>query len=219
LQVALTVEPADQPRPKTLLAETSKRSLNLASLGLIFALAILLVAIRVANFQSTQVTLALWISLISAVLLFALSSANVIRQLRRTERQAKRVFEDSEEEFHQMADNIQEIFWVIDAETRKATYINPAYETITGRSCRSLFENPSSHENTIHPGDRVPFTAITRVRVPSGTPYSSISMRSGYALSGSPEETIFGTLDVPGTSFTRNSRGSNRLAKTCGRCK
>jgi PAS domain S-box-containing protein len=105
------------------------------------------------------VTLALWISLISAILLFALLSADVIRQLRRTERQAKTFFEDREREFHQMADNIQEIFWVIDAQTKKATFVNPAYETITGRSCRSLLESPSSYQEVIHPADRVPVLA------------------------------------------------------------
>ncbi len=150
------MEPADQPRPKPLPAETSKRGLNFASLGLVIALAVLLVAIRVANFQSPRVTLALWISLISAILLFALLSADLIRQLRRTERQAKTVFEDSEQEFRQMADNSQEIFWAIDAKTKKATFVNPAYETITGRSCRSLIENPSSYADAIHPDDRIP---------------------------------------------------------------
>jgi PAS domain S-box-containing protein len=163
------VEPADQPRPKPLPAETSKRGVNFASLGLVVALAVLLVAIRVANFQSPRVTLALWISLISAVLVFALLSADAIRQLRRTERQVKTVFEDSEQEFRQMADNSQEIFWVIDAETKQATFVNPAYETITGRSCRSLVENPSSYAEAIHPDDRVPVLARLDEAVRTGS--------------------------------------------------
>lgn len=149
------MEPADQPRPRTPSAETSKRGWNLVSLALVIALVVLLVAIRAANFRSPRVTLALWISLISAIVLFALLSAGVIRQMRRTERQAKAVFEDSEQEFHQMADNIQEIFWVIDAGTKKATYVNPAYESITGRSCQSLLQNPTAYEEIIHPDDRV----------------------------------------------------------------
>lgn len=148
------MEPADQPRPKPLSAETWKRGLNFASLGLVVALAILLVAIRVANFQSPRVELALWISVISAILVFVLLSTGVIRQIRGAERQAESVVEDREEEFRQMADNIQEIFWVIDAETKKATFVNPAYESITGRSCQSLLENPRSYEEVIHPDDR-----------------------------------------------------------------
>ncbi len=153
------MEPADQPRSQPLPAGTSKRGFNFASLGLVVALAGLLVAIRVANFQSQRVELALWISLISAVVLFALLSAGVIRQIHGAERQAKTVFEDSEQEFRQMAANIQEIFWVIDAQTKKATFVNPAYETITGHSCQSLLENPSSYEEVIHPDDRVPVLA------------------------------------------------------------
>jgi PAS domain S-box-containing protein len=75
--------------------------------------------------------------------------------MHRTERRAKTVFAESEREFHQMADNIQEVFWVIDPETRTAIYVNPAYETITGRSCQSLIKEPSSYEEAIHPDDRV----------------------------------------------------------------
>ncbi len=62
---------------------------------------------------------------------------------------------ESEERFRQMADNIQEIFWMIDADTRKTLYVNPAYETITGRSREALQENPLSYEEIIHPDDRV----------------------------------------------------------------
>jgi PAS domain S-box-containing protein len=61
---------------------------------------------------------------------------------------------ESEERFRQMADNIQEIFWMIDADTRKTLYVNPAYETITGRSRETLKENPLPCEQTIHPEDR-----------------------------------------------------------------
>ncbi len=53
-----------------------------------------------------------------------------------------------------MASNIQEVFWMIDADTKRALYINPAYETITGRSRQSLIQNPFSCEEMIHPEDR-----------------------------------------------------------------
>jgi PAS domain S-box-containing protein len=60
----------------------------------------------------------------------------------------------SKDQFQQMASNIREIFWTIDAGTRRAIYVNDAYETITGRSCQSLMENPTSYEDLIHPEDR-----------------------------------------------------------------
>jgi PAS domain S-box-containing protein len=62
---------------------------------------------------------------------------------------------ESEARFRQMADNIQEIFWMIDAETRKVLYVNPAYETITGRPREKLKADPLSYEEVIHPDDRV----------------------------------------------------------------
>jgi PAS domain S-box-containing protein len=62
---------------------------------------------------------------------------------------------ESEERFRQMADNIQEIFWMIDAETRNILYVNPAYEAITGRPREALKLDPLSYEEVIHPDDRV----------------------------------------------------------------
>jgi PAS domain S-box-containing protein len=148
------VDPSNHPRSEPGRASAQKREWKIASLALVVASAVLVIAVLVANLQSPRVALALLISLISAMLVFALLLADVFRQMHRTERQARTVFEDREQEFHQMADNIQEIFWVIDAETKKATFVNPAYETITGRSCQSLIEEPASYEKVIHPDDR-----------------------------------------------------------------
>ena len=64
-------------------------------------------------------------------------------------------YRESEQRFQQMATNIGEIFWMIDAQTKHALYVNEAYETITGRSCQSLMDNPTSYEDLIHPEDRV----------------------------------------------------------------
>lgn len=62
---------------------------------------------------------------------------------------------DSEERFRQMANNIQEIFWLLDAESKVVIYVNKAYETITGRTCRSLTEDPKSYRELVHPEDRI----------------------------------------------------------------
>jgi PAS domain S-box-containing protein len=61
----------------------------------------------------------------------------------------------SEERFQYMANNIQEIFWMMDAETQEVTYVNHAYVTITGHSVESLRQNPSSYREVIHPEDRI----------------------------------------------------------------
>src|SRR5260370_18351179 len=70
-------------------------------------------------------------------------------------RRAQMALLESEERFQQMANNIQEVFWMLDAETKKALFVNPAYETITGRSCESLHQNHTSYEELIHAEDRV----------------------------------------------------------------
>lgn len=78
----------------------------------------------------------------------------VLRDISRR-KQAEAALRESEERFQQMADNIQEIFWMLDAENLKVLYVNQAYETVTGRSCQSLQEDPNSYEEVIHPEDRI----------------------------------------------------------------
>jgi PAS domain S-box-containing protein len=73
-----------------------------------------------------------------------------------TERtQAEASLRRSEERFQHMANNIQEIFWMMNAQTQEITYINPAYATITGHSVESLQDNPSSYRELIHAEDRI----------------------------------------------------------------
>ena len=78
----------------------------------------------------------------------------VLRDISRRKR-AEAALRESEERFQQMATNIQEIFWMLDTENMKVLYVNQAYETMTGRSCESLEEDPKSYEEVIHPEDRV----------------------------------------------------------------
>ncbi len=73
-----------------------------------------------------------------------------------TERkQSEEALREREEKFHQVADNIQEIFWMVDAETRQAIFVNPAFEHITGRTVASLMDSPLSYREIIHSDDRV----------------------------------------------------------------
>jgi PAS domain S-box-containing protein len=135
----------------------------------LLASAILLLAVFVANLQSARVALALLISLISAIVVFALLLADMIRKLRKTEKQAMSAFVDNVQDFQEMAEHIHEIFWMIDPQTQKATFVNPAYEIITGRSCQSLLEDPSSYEQAIHPDDRA--QVLERLRQASQSGY------------------------------------------------
>ena len=73
-----------------------------------------------------------------------------------TERtRAEKALRESEERFQHMADNIQEIIWRMNAETKELVYVNEAYTKITGHTIESLCQNPSSYHELIHPQDRI----------------------------------------------------------------
>ncbi|MGH8004207.1 MAG: PAS domain S-box protein, partial [Limisphaerales bacterium] len=61
---------------------------------------------------------------------------------------------ESEERFRQIAENITEVFWLTDPFKNRMIYISPGYEEIWGRSCESLYQNPLSWVEAIHPEDR-----------------------------------------------------------------
>ena len=71
-----------------------------------------------------------------------------------TDRHAERRLRESEERFRQMAENIDAVFYVVDPDLRRTQYVSPAYERVWGRSCQSLYDDPASFMDAIHPDDR-----------------------------------------------------------------
>jgi PAS domain S-box-containing protein len=69
-------------------------------------------------------------------------------------KQAEQVLRKSEEKFRQMAENITEVFWMMNATGTEILYVGPAYEQIWGRTCASLYETPMDWLEAIHPDDR-----------------------------------------------------------------
>ena len=61
---------------------------------------------------------------------------------------------DSEERFRQVAENIRGFIWLRDPTSPKFLYANTAYENIWGRTRESLYENPLSFLEGVHPDDR-----------------------------------------------------------------
>ncbi|MDR3540673.1 MAG: PAS domain-containing protein [Desulfosporosinus sp.] len=59
---------------------------------------------------------------------------------------------ESEEKFKELAENLGEVIWV--RQNEHLVYINPAYEKVWGRTCQSLYDNPHSFIDEIHPEDR-----------------------------------------------------------------
>ena len=126
------------------------------------AFAILVVALLAARIRSIDLSsllLGIALATLCVVILFLFRFLHLANQQHQQAASALDTTEtlllESEERFRQMADNIQEIFWMIDAETRATLYVNPAYEAITGRSRATLREDPLSYEQIIHSDDRV----------------------------------------------------------------
>lgn len=61
---------------------------------------------------------------------------------------------ESRERFRQLAETIEDVFWLMDMRTQQVLYVNPAYEQIWGRSRSSLYTQPEDWMDAIHPDDR-----------------------------------------------------------------
>jgi PAS domain S-box-containing protein len=78
-----------------------------------------------------------------------LSSGEDITERKRAEDELRA----SEERFRQLANNIQEVFWMTDAESGKEIYMSPAAEEIWGRSREFLMSEPDAFKKSILPED------------------------------------------------------------------
>src|SRR5260370_12536034 len=100
-----------------------------------------------------------------------------------TERiEAEAALRESEERFRELAENIREVFWLSTADFREILYVSNAYETVWGRTRESLYREPRSFIDAIHPEDlarvvdvierernRGPFEVEYRVVRPDGS--------------------------------------------------
>jgi PAS domain S-box-containing protein len=68
-------------------------------------------------------------------------------------KRAEELLRESERRFRQLAQAIDGVFWMIDANSDQLLYVSPAYERLWGRSCESLYREPASFKTSIHPDD------------------------------------------------------------------
>ncbi len=80
---------------------------------------------------------------------FAIGVNDREQERQRAEEQ-RRVAEDR---FRQLADTIQQVFWMSDAHGQ-LLYVSPAFETIFGRPCDTLSTTAASWMDAVHPDDR-----------------------------------------------------------------
>lgn len=60
----------------------------------------------------------------------------------------------AEEQFREIAETVDDLFWIASADLGEILYVSPAYEEISGRSVESLLEDPTSWHDWIHEEDR-----------------------------------------------------------------
>ncbi|MHB1049725.1 MAG: PAS domain-containing sensor histidine kinase [Bacteroidota bacterium] len=62
--------------------------------------------------------------------------------------------QESNDKFHQLANNITDAFWIRSPDMSEVQYISPGFEKIWGRSVESLYANPDEWTTFVHPDDR-----------------------------------------------------------------
>ena len=65
-----------------------------------------------------------------------------------------RALQESEKRFRQLAENIHEIFWMVDPRTDKFVYVSPAFKEIWLQDPEAVLRDPSAWFEGIHPEDR-----------------------------------------------------------------
>ncbi|MGB3205443.1 MAG: PAS domain S-box protein, partial [Crinalium sp.] len=62
--------------------------------------------------------------------------------------------QESEKQFRQLTENINEVFWLFDPDKNQILYISAAYERLWGYSCQSLYKHPQSWLDAVYQEDR-----------------------------------------------------------------
>jgi PAS domain S-box-containing protein len=72
-----------------------------------------------------------------------------------TERKrAEEKLRENEEKFRQLADNIEDVFWILEIEPARFVYISPAFEEIFGLSPEPFYKNFANFFRAVHRQDR-----------------------------------------------------------------
>jgi two-component system, cell cycle sensor histidine kinase and response regulator CckA len=66
---------------------------------------------------------------------------------------AERALRESEERFREIAEHVQDVFWVTSADGRTIEYVSPTYARIWGRDPEEFKRNPDAWRESIHPDD------------------------------------------------------------------
>lgn len=85
-------------------------------------------------------------------------------------RRAEGALRESEERFRQMAENIDDVFWMLDPATARLLYVSPAYGRLWGDAAHEPTPNASHWAGRIHLEDQAQVEAAYRA-LSNGVPY------------------------------------------------
>lgn len=95
-----------------------------------------------------------------------------------TERKSSEsLLEESEQRFRELADVIPEVFLLAEPGNSKLLYISPAYARIWGRPAQTLYEDPISFFDNIHPDDQEYVRQFYNSVVATSTGHNDIEYR------------------------------------------
>jgi len=151
----MAIAEVGQVRKEPTLSRIFRLKWRVGSLLLIVTSLVLLTWISMFDVGRSTITVVILLALLGSIVALVLAILRTSRQLHSNQLETINALRATSDELQQMADNIQEVFWAIDADTKQPIFVNPAYEAITGRSRQSLNDDPSCYEEIIHSEDRV----------------------------------------------------------------
>ena len=86
--------------------------------------------------------------------------------------EATAALRESDARFRELAETINEVFWINDPETGRQLYVSPAYERIWGASCASLYASPGAWMRSIQAEEDRPRVATAFARLPATGEYN-----------------------------------------------
>ena len=61
---------------------------------------------------------------------------------------------ESEQRFRQLAENVREVFWLMDSHDRRLLYVTNAYQRVWGRATKDLYDGAIGWFDCVHAEDR-----------------------------------------------------------------
>nr|CRH05767.1 putative Histidine kinase with HAMP domain, two PAS 3 domain, HisKA domain, HATPase_c domain and response reg domain [Candidatus Magnetococcus massalia] len=73
---------------------------------------------------------------------------------------AEKAVAESEERFRQLAENIDQVFWLMDLASQRVLYVSPSCAVVWGRDVSEIYNDPEGWLEPVHPRERASLRAL-----------------------------------------------------------